>query len=132
MKESYMQAKVREKIYARYGKAHMKAGKLIGAVRVLKLSTLAQFGEVGWMDLCFWVLGGYVFLIEMKAPMKIPNANQENRILELKALGFNVYVSDNIDAAVAVASKEIDAALCRARKHSDHDVRELAWTARTE
>ena len=99
MRESYMQRRVREKIYELYTRDQ---------VRILKLSTLAMYGEAGWPDLSFWIKGGFVFLIEMKAPGKKLNPNQVQRHQELAQLGFDVSLHDDIDSAVTYAKHVIE------------------------
>lgn len=111
-----MYNKIREWAYATYGKATVDVkGQVTGNLRINKLSTLALYGEAGWMDMCFWVKGAHVFLIELKAPGKLKEQSelQAQREKELKALGFHVYLTDGIEKAKVIAKKEIDDALRR-------------------
>jgi len=115
MKESNLQAGVRKWAYGEYGKFTVdhKGRHKSGLIRILKLSTLGMYGEGGWMDLCFWVVGAYVFLIEMKVPGNDLSDLQSQRKAELIAMGFHVYTKDNAQEAKETIRAEVDAAVAR-------------------
>lgn len=60
---------------------------------------LKAVGNNGYPDRLFWIPGGKPLLIEFKQPGEVPEPLQQQRIDELKQLGYEVQVHDNaIDA----------------------------------
>lgn len=62
------------------------------------------FVASGWPDVAFYPGQGRVFFVEFKAPGKEPTPLQQNKIDTLRALGYSVYVVDD----VAEGKKVID------------------------
>lgn len=94
VKEGYILQKIKDYAYEKYGRIDVE--KKAGLFMVKKLSTLNMYGEVGWPDQEWSVRGGITFYIEGKRPGEKPTEIQERRHDELRALGFSVYVIDDI------------------------------------
>jgi hypothetical protein len=62
-------------------------------------------GEQGWPDVEFYLPGGRVILIEFKAPGGTPSKLQLKRIENLRALGHEAYVCDNVADAKEILSR---------------------------
>jgi len=65
-------------------------------------------GRVGWPDQQYFVNEGYSFFIEYKAPGEPPKETQVKVHKRLRKRGFQVYVVDNIEMAVAIIDQEIE------------------------
>lgn len=52
----------------------------------------------GVPDRLVFMPGGQIYLVELKAPGKIPTAQQNKRKKEFQELGFKVYVIDTYEA----------------------------------
>jgi hypothetical protein len=65
-------------------------------------------GAAGYPDRVTFVQGGYAFFIEFKAKGKKPTALQEKRHAELRAMGFDVYVCDNLESAKELLNSKVN------------------------
>lgn len=102
-KESQIYKAARNKLYEAYGKA--TAQSPIGThIRIVKLSTLAMYGEAGWPDMMIVYKGG-VFFIELKRPGEVPNENQANCHAVLRRMGHRVFVCTSVSEAMSVAQE---------------------------
>jgi hypothetical protein len=77
-----------------------------------------RYGTNGWPDYDFLILKKITFFIEFKAPGADCTPLQLERHKELRALGFNVYVIDNVLAGKEVIRREFEYASGKARKRS--------------
>lgn len=65
----------------------------------------------GYPDRIFWVPGGKPVLIEFKRPGEEPSEIQEYIGDLLRRLGYQVEVCDNVDDAIKIIIKALEAAL---------------------
>lgn len=82
---------------------YVRKAKLLG-VRPLKMEIP---GVRNHPDRQIFLWGGYSFFIEFKRPGETPRKGQLHNHKEWRERGFNVYVCDNVAAALKITEEEI-------------------------
>lgn len=107
--EKEVHRKLREYAYKTYGEYDHH--KNVGLVKVIKLTTLAQYGEAGIMDHLWLVKGGRVFFIELKREKGICTDIQIERQNQVRGMGFPVFVAPGLTRAKQILDQAVRAAL---------------------
>lgn len=111
--EKEIHKKLKEYGYDTYGEFHPKRNPL-GLLKMIKLTTLAMYGEAGWTD-HLWLVRSKpkpsVIFIELKRIDGVCTDIQLDKHALLRAMGFDVYVAPGLTRAKQILDQAISKAL---------------------
>jgi hypothetical protein len=109
--EANLHRSLRNWAYGKWGEIDVE--RKTGCIKIIKQSMLAQYGEAGAADWVIHVKGRYTFFIELKNPDGSGECTEKQLRwhAQMRALGYNVYVVDNLVVGKRVMETEINRAL---------------------